>query len=113
MISSDIIRGYNDPLILSILIDGDSYGYAISKTIKDQSDGKYIIKETTLYSAFNRLTKKGYISAYPGEETFGKKRTYYKITPEGLAYYLEKEKEWAITKEVIDVFLGGEKNERY
>lgn len=73
MISSDIIRGYNDSIILSILIDGDSYGYEISKKIRKITDEKYIIKETTLYSAFTRLSKKGYIIAYPGEETFGKK----------------------------------------
>ena len=109
MISSDIIRGYNDSIILSILIDGDSYGYEISKKIKNITEEKYIIKETTLYSAFSRLTKKGYIISYPGDETFGKKRTYYKITAEGLAFYLEKEKEWKITKEVVDKFLGGEK----
>lgn len=37
-----------------------------------------------------------------------KKRTYYKITPEGKQYYLEKKEEWALTKEVIDNFLGGD-----
>lgn len=112
MISSDIIRGYNDPLILSLLINGDSYGYEISKRIKDKTKGKYIIKETTLYSTFNRLSKNGYIRSYPGTETFGKRRTYYAITAEGLDYYLEKEKEWEITKEVIDLFIGGKSNER-
>lgn len=45
----------------------------ISKKIKEQSNQKYIIKETTLYSAFNRLKKNGYITSYPGNETFGKK----------------------------------------
>lgn len=107
MISSDIIRGYNDPLILSLLLEGDSYGYELSKKIKDMSQGKYIIKETTLYSAFNRLKKNGYIISYPGNETFGKKRTYYKITDLGKAYYLEKQEEWHVTKEVIDIFLRG------
>jgi len=110
MISSDIIRGYNDPLILSLLIDEDSYGYEISKKIKEMSQQKYIIKETTLYSAFNRLKKNGYITSYPGDETFGKKRTYYKITPEGRKYYFEKKEEWSLTKEVIDTFLGGDKD---
>ena len=111
MISSDVIRGYNDTIILFTLLDRESYGYEISKKIRKITDEKYIIKETTLYSAFTRLSKKGYIIAYPGEETFGKKRTYYKITSEGLAFYLEKEKEWEVTKEVVDKFLGGSKNE--
>ncbi len=108
MISSDVIRGYNDPIILSILMDGDSYGYEISKQIRKLSAEKYIIKETTLYSAFTRLEKNKYIESYPGNETHGKKRTYYKITATGLAYYLEKRQEWEITKEVVDQFIGRE-----
>ena len=55
MISSDIIRGYNDTIILYLLLEGPSYGYEISKRIREISMEKYIIKETTLYSAFNRL----------------------------------------------------------
>ena len=108
MISSDVIRGYNDPLILSILIDVDSYGYEISKRIREISEEKYIIKETTLYSAFTRMQKNGYIESYPGDETFGKKRTYYKITPAGLDFYLAKRQEWEITQEVVNKFIGGE-----
>lgn len=57
MISSDGIRGYNDVIILSVLKDGDSYGYAVSQKIRDVSEEVYVIKETTLYSAFNRLEK--------------------------------------------------------
>ena len=54
MISSDVIRGYNDTMILFLLLKEPSYGYEISKKIKELSREKYIIKETTLYSAFNR-----------------------------------------------------------
>ena len=51
-ISSDIIRGYNDTMILYLLLDRPSYGYEISRTIRMMTDGKYAMKETTLYSAF-------------------------------------------------------------
>lgn len=105
LISSDIIRGYNDTIILSLLLEGDSYGYEISKNIREITKGQYIIKETTLYSAFNRLEKNGYIEAYFGEETQGKRRTYYKILPSGIAYYKEKCKEWDVTKNVINQFI--------
>ena len=105
LISSDVIRGYNDTIILSLLLKGDSYGYEISKNIKAITNEEYIIKETTLYSAFNRLEKNGYIVAYPGEETYGKKRTYYKITEEGKKYYEEKCEEWKLTKNVINRFI--------
>ena len=105
MISSDVIRGYNDTIILFLLIEGDSYGYEISKNIRTLTDEQYIMKETTLYSAFNRLEKNGYISSYFGEETQGKRRTYFRITEEGLSYYKEKCEEWTITKDVINRFI--------
>ena len=105
MISSDVIRGYNDTIILYLLLENDSYGYEISKKIKQLSNGKYIIKETTLYSAFNRLQKKGYIESFYKDETFGKRRTYYRITEAGVDYYYEKCQEWEVTKEVINRFI--------
>ena len=103
-ISSDIIRGYNDTMILFLLLREPSYGYAISKQIRKLSGGKYIIKETTLYSAFNRMEKNGYIESYPGAAENGKKRTYYRITGKGRAYYFEKCEEWKLTKEVLESF---------
>lgn len=104
MISSDVIRGYNDLIILNLLSEKDSYGYEISKNIRQISNEKYIIKETTLYSAFTRLEKNGYISSYYGTETNGKRRTYYHITDVGKKYYLEKCEEWGLVKEVVDKF---------
>ena len=107
-ISSDVIRGYNDTMILSLLQKEPSYGYEISKQIRQISDEKYIIKETTLYSAFTRMDKKGYIVSFPGSETNGKRRTYYRITEMGKEYYREKCEEWKLTKEVIDRFVREE-----
>lgn len=105
MISSDVIRGYNDTIILSILLDGPSYGYEISKNIRFITEDRYIIKETTLYSAFTRLEKNGYIISFYGNETLGKRRTYYEITESGINYYKEKCQEWKVTKDVINKFV--------
>jgi len=105
LISSDVIRGYNDTIILFMLQNGESYGYEISKNIRKLSQEKYIMKETTLYSAFNRLEKNNYIESFYKDETFGKRRTYYRITATGLAYYKEKCEEWNLTKEVINKFI--------
>lgn len=74
MISSDSIRGYNDVIILSILNEGDSYGYEVSKEIRTRTNELYMIKETTLYSAFTRLEKQKFIRSYPGDLTHGKKK---------------------------------------
>lgn len=108
LLSSDVMRGYNDTLILSILTEGDSYGYAISRTIEQRSDGAYTMRETTLYSAFNRLERLGYVSSYQGTESHGRRRTYYTITPAGRAFYLEKCDEWAVLKTVMDTFIRRE-----
>ncbi|WP_024865363.1 PadR family transcriptional regulator [Butyrivibrio sp. FCS014] len=109
-ISSDVIRGYNDTIILFLLLDSPSYGYEISKKIKSISEEKYLIKETTLYSAFTRMEKNGYIESYTQNSESGKKRTYYRITDQGRSYYREKCEEWNLTKEVIEHFIteGGE-----
>ena len=64
-ISSDIIRGYNDTIILYLLLDKPSYGYEISKQIKAMTNEKYIVKETTLYSAFNTYGKKRIYHFFP------------------------------------------------
>ena len=105
MISSDVIRGYNDTIILYLLLNAPSYGYEISKQIRELSEERYIIKETTLYSAFSRLEKNGYITSFYGDETGGKRRTYYRITQEGIDYYKEKCEEWVLTKEVVERFI--------
>ena len=107
-ISSDVIRGYNDTMILYLLLDQPSYGYEISKRIKGLSNEKYIIKETTLYSAFTRMEKNGYIESFSSDENGGKRRTYYRITDLGRDYYKEKCEEWQLTKEVIENFIKKE-----
>lgn len=107
MISSDIIRGYTDIIILRLLYEKDSYGYEISKRITQLSEGMYSLKETTLYSAFSRLERNGHITSYSGTETQGKPRTYYTITDAGKTYFAEKCTEWAHTKTLINRFTEG------
>lgn len=109
MISSDVIRGYIDTIILCLLKQSPSYGYELSKKIRMISEEKYIMKETTLYSAFRRMEKNGYIELFFRTETEGRRRTYYRITEEGKRYYEEKCKEWEVTKEVVDKFIMKER----
>jgi PadR family transcriptional regulator PadR len=104
-ISSDVIRGYIDLMILKVLCDGDSYGYEISKKITEISGGVYTMKETTLYSAFSRLEKLLAVRSYPGTVSGGRERTYYNLTEEGRRYYRQKCDEWAMTKTLITKFI--------
>lgn len=104
MISGDIIRGYVDIMILYLLLDEPCYAYALSKRIRQQTQEKYILKETTLYSALNRLEKAGYVTSFT-DDSSGKRRTYYRINASGNDYYQAKTREWALTKDVMERFV--------
>ena len=110
-ISSDVLRGYIDLMILRALWEGDSYGYAISKRITDLSGNCYTMKETTLYSAFSRLEKLAYLRSYPGSYSGGRERTYYSLTDAGRGYYRQKCIEWDMTQELISKFVREDEGE--
>lgn len=105
MVSSEVLRGCTELMILRVLLDSDSYGYEISKSITELSNSDFVMKETTLYSAFKRLEKDGYVTSYPGTRTGGKPRTYLHITTEGRTYYHDKCSEWNDTKILVDQFI--------
>ncbi|NLC06716.1 MAG: helix-turn-helix transcriptional regulator [Syntrophomonadaceae bacterium] len=111
-ISTDLIRGNTDTIILNILRQGDSYGYEIYKKIIALSDNQYELKEATLYTAFRRLEQGGHIISYWGDETQGGRRKYYRITEEGKKQYEQNKKDWNFAKEILDKLIkGGLKNE--
>jgi len=109
MISSDIIRGHLDAIILKLIIEKDRYGYEISKEISERTNNVFEIKEATLYAVFQRLEKKHFIVSYSGQITHGRTRKYYKITALGKEYFDEKLNEWKLTKEIIDTLLEEKK----
>ncbi len=109
MISSDIIRGHLDAVILKLIIEKDRYGYEISKEISERTNNAFEIKEATLYAVFQRLEKKHFIVSYEGEITHGRTRKYYKITASGKEHFEEKKKEWQLTKKIIDTLMEEKK----
>lgn len=104
-ITSDIIRGHTETIILSHLAVGDSYGYQINKSIAEKTDGRYELKEATLYSAFRRLELAECIISYWGNENTGARRRYYSITETGKKMLEKNKKEWYEAKELIDKLL--------
>lgn len=105
-ITSDLIRGHTDTIILSHLMKKDSYGYEINKSIGLLSNGRYELKEATLYTAFKRLEDAGWIASYWGDENSGARRKYYKITPLGIENYNKLFEEWETAKEIIDKLVN-------
>jgi len=104
-ITSDILRGHTEAIILSHLLEKDSYGYQINKDIMKKTNNRYELKEATLYSAFRRLEQAGYIRTYWGDETVGARRRYYSITEEGREAYQNYRQDWEEAKATIDQLL--------
>lgn len=106
MIASDLLRGCTDTIILSYLSKKDSYGYEINKEILMRSNGRYELKEATLYTAFKRLSDNGCITSYWGDENTGARRRYYSITPLGLSTLDRLLADWNEAKTMIDTLLN-------
>lgn len=104
-ISTDLIRGHTDTVILNVLRQGDSYGYGIYKTIIELSDHQYELKEATLYTAFRRMEQEGWIVSYWGDETYGGRRKYYRITDKGLEIYEKNIQDWCQAKKILDKLI--------
>ena len=107
-ISSDLIRGHIDTIVLGLLSAQDRYGYDICKQVSLLSGGEYELKEPTLYSAARRLEGQGLIRSYWGEESQGGRRKYYAITPEGRAAYKRNLNDWKRARLLIDQLISGE-----
>ena len=107
-ITADLIRGHTDAIILARLLQSDSYGYEINKTIFTLSSGQFELKEATLYTAFKRLEEQGYIASYWGDSDAGARRRYYTITPDGRYACRRLLQEWQETKDIMDRLLQTE-----
>jgi PadR family transcriptional regulator PadR len=107
LIGSDIIRGHLDAIILRLINEKDRYGYEISNEIAARTEGKFQIKEATLYAVFQRLVKKDLIDSYHGDVSFGGRRRYYRITNLGRAYLNEEVRSWHDARDIINIFMEG------
>ncbi len=105
-ISADLLRGYTDTIIMRQLEDTDGYGYGISRTVAEKSNGMVQLKEATLYTAFRRMEENGYIRSYWGDEETGARRRYYSLTGSGKTKLEEDREAWEETRRVMDTLLG-------
>lgn len=104
-ITSDLIRGSTDTIILARLMEKDSYGYDIGKRIQEITKNQYELKEATLYSAFRRLEEAGMIYSYWGDEKTGARRKYYTLTTLGRETYEKNKEDWLEAKQIIDKLI--------
>ncbi len=104
-ITSDLLRGHTDTMILKLLSEADRYGYEIVKLISERSGGEYELKEATMYSSVRRLEADGDITWYWGDETKGGRRKYFKITEKGKGTYALNKENWNYAKRVLENLL--------
>jgi PadR family transcriptional regulator PadR len=104
-LTSDLLRGHTDTIILSLLLTGDKYGYEITKLVHEHSQKMYELKEATMYSSLKRLEAGEYITAYWGDQTQGVRRKYYHITQAGKALYEMNKTNWNFAKQLLDELL--------
>lgn len=104
-ITSDLLRGNTDTMILRLLTESDCYGYEIVKRIGERSQGEYELKEATMYSSVRRLESEGDISWYWGDESQGGRRKYFRITDKGRETYTRNKTNWEYAKRVLDTLI--------
>ena len=100
-IGKDLIAASSTPLILAILADGESYGYAIAKQVGELSEGTLQWTEGMLYPLLHRLERQGHIEGRWGTAESGRKRKYYRITKSGLAHLREQRRQWEAVDEAL------------
>ncbi|MDR2266708.1 MAG: PadR family transcriptional regulator [Christensenellaceae bacterium] len=106
-VSSDILRGHTDTIILRILSFKDSYGYEITKQIIEAGEGIIDVKDATIYTAFRRMEQDGLITTYWGDGMSGARRKYYRITQSGIKLYEEKKSEWRELSRLLNNLILG------
>jgi DNA-binding PadR family transcriptional regulator len=107
-IDKDLVAASATPLVLAILAEGESYGYAILKRVRELSAGELEWTDGMLYPLLHRLGRLGYVTTDWRTPPEGRRRRYYVITDAGRAALAEQQRQWvAVTRALGDVWSGG------
>lgn len=102
-ISKDLIAASSTPIVLSILAEADSYGYAILQRVRELSGGHLTWTDGMLYPVLHRLSRLGHVEARWETADSGRRRRYYRITAQGRAQLDEQRMQW----QAVDATLRG------
>src|SRR5689334_9867494 len=95
-LGKDLVAACATPLVLAILAEGDSYGYAILKRVSELSGGDLQWTDGMLYPVLHRLERQGHIKGKWGTSETGRKRKYYHVTAKGRAQLAEQSQQWKL-----------------
>ena len=102
-INKDLIAASSTPIVLAILAQTDSYGYAVLNRVRELSGGRMEWTDGMLYPVLHRLERLGLVEARWEVAESGRRRKYYRITPRGRAQLAEERRQW----EAVDATLRG------
>lgn len=105
-IEKSLLSGSTPLLVLSLLKDGDKYGYEMVMELARRSDDTFQLKEGTLYPLLHTLEKNGFVKSYLLTTPGGRERKYYRLTHSGREQLEYKEKEWRVFSEKVNAVLG-------
>ena len=100
-INKDLVAASSTPLVLAILAEGDSYGYAILKRVRELSGGELEWTDGMLYPVLHRLERSGLIEARWDQAETGRKRKYYSVTPAGREQLAEERRQWSTVDKAL------------
>jgi PadR family transcriptional regulator PadR len=106
-VTKDLVAASATPMVLGILAEGESYGYAILRRIHDLSGGELDWTEGLLYPLLHRLEKLGHIESSWRAATGERRRKYYRITPAGLVALADQRRQWDTVVDALKhIWLG-------
>src|SRR5215218_10475584 len=100
-LGKDLVAASATPLVLAILSEGDSYGYAIIKRVTELSGGHLQWTDGMLYPVLHRLERQGLVEAQWSASENGRRRKYYQITPEGRAQLAAQRQQWQVVDDTL------------
>lgn len=109
MLRKEMVAASAEPLILTLLAKGESYGYAIIQEVKARSGGQLNWTDGMLYPVLHRLERRGLIKSRWGASETGRKRKYYRLEVEGREAMARHHEQWSLVQEV----LSGLRKEHY
>ena len=102
--NDNLKRGTIEIVLLTLLKDGDKYGYELTQALDEKSQGLFPMKETALYPVLYRLQHKGLISDRCEQVGVRRTRIYYHLEPSGSAYLEESIREYiSLTRGIFNV----------
>lgn len=100
-IGKDLVAASATPIVLAILAEGESYGYAILKRVQEISGGRLEWTDGMLYPLLHRLERLGHVEATWRLSAEGRRRKQYRITAHGRETLAEQRLQWAAVTEAL------------